>query len=561
MSDKTTVGGVIAVFLEECGVGAAFGVISIHNMPFLDAIGKRRNIRYIPARGEAGAVNMADAYARVGQRLGVAFTSTGVAAGNAAGSLVEAQTAGTPILHITGQIETQHLDKNHSYIHEARDQLTMLKAVSKKAYRVTSPETALDVFKEAVCFALTAPMGPVSVEVPIDIQHALIEWPKSLAPLVIPKLQPEKKEIKELAIKLRKAKRPLIWLGGGARHAGKEVDRLAALGFGVVTSVQGRGVIPEDHPQTLGAFNMYGCIEQFYNSCDAMLIVGSRLRGNETLKYKLNLPSPLYQIDIDNAARNGRPYISDFFVQGDAQISLSDLVDELDGKMEIDPNFAKDLKLARGQAEEFMRSGLSPYEKLLETIQAKAGKDFIWARDVTISNSTWGNRGIFISGPRDGVHALGGGIGQGVQMAIGAAIAAPEKKVFCLVGDGGLQVNIGELATAAQENLNIILILMNSHDYEVIKNIQNAEYGGRQYYSDIFTPDFKGIAESNAWFYRKLNTLTSIEKVFDEALKFDGPSMLEIDMPSIGPFARAFGGPPVKQQNKDLKSQAIGKEG
>ena len=561
MSDKTTVGGVIAVFLEECGVGAAFGVISIHNMPFLDAIGKRRNIRYIPARGEAGAVNMADAYARVGQRLGVAFTSTGVAAGNAAGSLVEAQTAGTPILHITGQIETQHLDKNHSYIHEARDQLTMLKAVSKKAYRVTSPETALDVFKEAVCVALTAPMGPVSVEVPIDIQHALIEWPESLTPLVIPKLQPEQKEIKELAIKLMKAKRPLIWLGGGARHASKEVDRLAALGFGVVTSVQGRGVIPEDHPQTLGAFNMYGCIEQFYNSCDVMLIVGSRLRGNETLKYKLNLPSPLYQIDIDNAARNGRPYISDFFVQGDAQISLSDLVDELDGKMEIDPNFTKDLKLARGQAEEFMRSGLSPYEKLLETIQAKAGKDFIWARDVTISNSTWGNRGIFISGPRDGVHALGGGIGQGVQMAIGAAIAAPEKKVFCLVGDGGLQVNIGELATAAQENLNIILILMNSHDYEVIKNIQNAEYGGRQYYSDIFTPDFKGIAESNAWFYRKLNTLTSIEKVFDEALKFDGPSMLEIDMPSIGPFARAFGGPPVKQQNKDLKSQAIGKEG
>ena len=561
MSDKTTVGGVIAVFLEECGVGAAFGVISIHNMPFLDAIGKRRNIRYIPARGEAGAVNMADAYARVGQRLGVAFTSTGVAAGNAAGSLVEAQTAGTPILHITGQIETQHLDKNHSYIHEARDQLTMLKAVSKKAYRVTSPETALDVFKEAVCVALTAPMGPVSVEVPIDIQHALIEWPESLTPLVIPKLQPKKKEIKELAIKLMKAKRPLIWLGGGARHASKEVDRLAALGFGVVTSVQGRGVIPEDHPQTLGAFNMYGCIEQFYNSCDVMLIVGSRLRGNETLKYKLNLPSPLYQIDIDNAARNGRPYISDFFVQGDAQISLSDLVDELDGKMEIDPNFTKDLKLARGQAEEFMRSGLSPYEKLLETIQAKAGKDFIWARDVTISNSTWGNRGIFISGPRDGVHALGGGIGQGVQMAIGAAIAAPEKKVFCLVGDGGLQVNIGELATAAQENLNIILILMNSHDYEVIKNIQNAEYGGRQYYSDIFTPDFKGIAESNAWFYRKLNTLTSIEKVFDEALKFDGPSMLEIDMPSIGPFARAFGGPPVKQQDKDLKSQAIGKEG
>ena len=560
MSDKTSVGGLVAAFLEECGVGAAFGVISIHNMPFLDAVGKRGKIHYVSARGEAGAVNMADAYARVGQRLGVVFTSTGVAAGNAAGSLVEAQTAGTPILHITGQIETQHLDKNHSFIHEARDQLTMLKAVSKKAYRVDSPKTALSTFKDAVCVALTAPMGPVSVEVPIDIQQALIEWPDSLEPLIIKKLQPEIGKIKELAIKLMRAKRPLIWLGGGARHASKEVARLAMMGFGFVSSVQGRGIISEDHPQTLGAFNMYGCVEEFYNSCDAMLVVGSRLRGNETLKYKLGLPSPLYQIDVDNAARNDRPYIPDYFVQGDSQASLANLADALENKMNIDLDFIKDLQTARAQAEDFLRSGLSPYEKLVDTIQLKAGKDFIWARDVTISNSTWGNRGVFISGSRDGVHALGGGIGQGLQMAIGAAIAAPEKTVFCLVGDGGLQVNIGELATAAQENVNIIMILMNSQNYEVIKNIQNAEYGGRHYYSDIFTPDFKGIAESNKWFYRKLNTLSNVEEIFDEAIKSDLPSILEIDMPSIGPFARAFGGPPVKQKNNHLKIKVNSKE-
>ena len=98
---------------------------------------------------------MADAYARVSQGLGVAFTSTGTAAGNAAGAMVEAQTAGTPVLHITGQIDTPHLDKNHGFIHEARDQLTMLKAVSKAAYRVSQSEEALDVFKEAVQQALT----------------------------------------------------------------------------------------------------------------------------------------------------------------------------------------------------------------------------------------------------------------------------------------------------------------------------------------------------------------------------------------------------------------------
>ena len=111
MSDKATVGEVIAVFLENCGVGATFGVISIHNMPFLDAIGRRGNIRYICARSEAGAINMADGYARVGNRLGVAFSSTGTAAGNASGAMVEALSAGTPLLHITGQVEVRYLDK------------------------------------------------------------------------------------------------------------------------------------------------------------------------------------------------------------------------------------------------------------------------------------------------------------------------------------------------------------------------------------------------------------------------------------------------------------------
>ena len=225
--------------------------------------------------------------------------------------------------------------------------------------------------------------------------------------------------------------------------------------------------------------------------------------------------------------------------------------------MEVDPAFASDLLTTRREAVDFMRSGLVPYDILLDVIQASAGGDFIWARDVTVSNSTWGNRGVYISGPYDGVHALGGGIGQGLQMAIGAAIAAPERKVFCLVGDGGLQVNIGGLATAAQEGVNMVMILMNSHDYEVIKNIQNAEYGGRQYYADIYTPDFNTIAESNGWSYQKLSDLKSARSVFDAAQKTGGAnrlSMIEVDMPSIGAFARAFGGPPVKTPEKILET-------
>lgn len=547
MSDKATVGEVIMAFLEECGVGAAFGVISIHNMPFLDAIGRRGKMRYISARSEPGAVNMADAYARVGARLGVAFTSTGTAAGNASGAMVEAQTAGTSLLHITGQIDLEHVDKEHGFIHEARDQLTMLKAVSKSAWRVTDADDALNVFKQAVRDAMTAPTGPVSVEVPIDIQHTEIDWPTDLSPLPIDVMEPDPVSLDSLAEKLINAKRPMLWLGGGARHAGDAVNRFIEMGFGIVTSTQGRGVVAEDHPATLGAYNIYAPVEEFYDSCDAMLVAGSRLRGNETLKYQLRLPRPLYQIDVDSRAEKDRPYVADHFILGDSDKALNALADRLDGKMNIDPDFISNLQAARAKAEQFLQDGLAPYGELLTAIQSNGGDNFLWVRDVTISNSTWGNRAILINGPRDGVHAAGGGIGQSIQMAIGAAIAEPDKKVFCLAGDGGLQVNIGELATATQEGVRITLILMNSQDYEVIKNIQDAQYGGRRYYSDIFTPDFSAIADSNGWHYEKLSDLANAESTIGNALKSNGSTMIEVDMATIGAYARPFGGPPVKK--------------
>lgn len=242
--NQITVGAAVAEFLEHCDVKAAFGVISIHNMPILDAMFARGKVRFVMARGEAGAGNMADACARSTSSLGVCITSTGPASGNIAGSLVEAYTAGTPLLHITGQIETQYLDKKLSYIHEAPDQLTMLKSVSKAAFRVLSAETCLSTLKAAVQTAMTAPTGPVSVEIPIDIQQALIAMPADLSPLPVAVLAPGEAALDALAEQLAKARRPLLWLGGGARHAGAAVQRLKALGFGIVSTARAAASCP-----------------------------------------------------------------------------------------------------------------------------------------------------------------------------------------------------------------------------------------------------------------------------------------------------------------------------
>ena len=124
------------------------------------------------------------------------------------------------------------------------------------------------------------------------------------------------------------------------------------------------------------------------------------------------------------------PISPDQFVLGDSVQALNALADRLEDKMDIDPAFISDLQAARAKAETFLQEGLAPYGELLTAIQSSGGDDFLWVRDVTISNSTWGNRAILINGPRDGVHAAGGGIGQSIQMAIGAAIAEPDKQNY-----------------------------------------------------------------------------------------------------------------------------------
>lgn len=555
---QVTVGCAIAAFLEQCNVKAAFGVISIHNMPILDAFGEREKIRFVMARGEAGGTNMADSYARTTGGLGVCLTSTGTAAGNAAGAMVEALTAGTPLLHLTGQIETPYLDQSLSYIHEAPDQLSMLKAISKAAFRVRSVDTAISTIKLAVQTALTPPMGPVSVEIPIDIQSALINMPSDLLPLPIPRNTPSAHALDELAVRLLKAQRPMLWVGGGARHASKQIKRLLDLGFGLVTTTQGRGVVPEDDPRSLGAFNLHKPVENFYQTCDAIVVVGSRLRGNETLKYELKLPQTRYRIDADPAAE-GRCYNSEYFVCGDAALALDGLADRLQA-MQVDPTFIGDLQRARETALAGLVDGLGPYSVLVEHLQAAAGRNFNWVRDVTVSNSTWGNRYLRIFDPLAGVHALGGGIGQGLAMgigaAVGAAVTASGKKTFCLAGDGGFILNLGELATAVQEQADMIIILMNDKSYGVIKNIQDVQYGGRRHYVELHTPDYAQLSQSMNLRHARISNLADVAEGLRSALAEPGPFMLEIDMLSIGKFKTAFAGPPVNEEQSEAKTVA-----
>ncbi len=538
------VGDAVAAALADMGVTTAFGVISIHNMPILDAIGRQGRIRFVPARGEAGAMNMADAFARVSRSLGVVITSTGTAAGNAAGSQVEALTAGSPVLHITTQVDREFMDLDRAAIHDVPRQPDMLKAVSKHYVRVREPVGAVDSLLEAAIVALTAPSGPVTLEIPVDVQRLKVPVQKVAGVPVIPLRTPDPRRLDALADMVRQAKRPMLWLGGGARGAVAAATALAQRGFGIVTSTNGRAVVPERHAHSLGAFNMSREAEQIYAGSDLMIVVGSRLRGNETQNNKMRLPR-LVQIDAD-PLQAGRNYPVEFFIAGDARLALEGLLSRLPDKLATDPDFLAAIGAARAAGEAALRKALGPYATLADTLSRRVERGgHPWVRDVTVSNSTFGNRYVIVAEPCLGVHALGGGIGQGIAMGIGAAAARVAAKTIALLGDGGAQLMLGELATAVESRANVIYVMMNDRGYGVIRNIQDAQYQGRRMYADILTPDFALICRAVGLPHTRIARIEDFEPALDCAIAAVGPQMIEIDMTAIGPFGQKFAGPPA----------------
>lgn len=542
---EDTVGDRIARALADIGVTTAFGVISIHNMPILDAIARQGRIRFVPARGEAGAMNMADAYARVSRSLGVVITSTGTAAGNAAGSQVEALTAGSPVLHITTQVDRSFMDRDRAAIHDVPRQPEMLKAISKQYVRAWEPDSAVDALLAAARAALTAPTGPATLEIPVDVQRAPVAGAKRIARLGMQPQAADTALLDELADLVLASRRPLLWVGGGARGAAEAATALVERGFGAVTSTNGRAIVAEDHPHSLGAFNMTPEAQSVYDRADLMLVVGSRLRGNETRNNLMRLPQPLAQVDAD-PCQAGRNYPTDLFIAGDARLVLEGLLARLPERLETQDSFLRSIAEARSKSEAALRDVLGPYQAIADALSETVLRGrHPWVRDVTISNSTFGNRYVRIAAPNLGVHALGGGIGQGIAMGIGAALAEKGAKTIALLGDGGSQLMMGELATAVEAQADVVFVLMNDRGYGVIRNIQDAQYGGRRVYSNILTPDFKLVCLSVGLRHEEVSRAEDFAAALDRALAEAGACMIEVNMTAIGPFLESFAGPPA----------------
>lgn len=533
--------------LVQAGVEVAFGIVSIHNMPIYDAILRDGSIKLICSRGESGAVNMADGYARATGKLGVVITSTGTGAGNAAGSLVEAWAAGVPLLHLTGEVASPYLGTGKGYIHECKDQLSMMSGACKNAVRLRRPEQTAGVVRKAIEEALTAPTGPVSLEIPIDFQSAIIE-DVSIDKVQVDVFKPQLTTvIPEIAIsKILEAHRPVIWAGGGviSANASKELTNLAEiLGAAVITSQSGKGSIPENHEQCIGHFAANESTKEFLRNADLLISVGVRFRGNETSNWKVPVPEEHISIDADFNAIN-RNYKATVGLVGDAKDILSALINKIDEKsISVLPSYIEEVRSLRNEVRGQLRKTLGPFEQFVDGMRETLPRDTILVRDVTVQANVWGSRIFDIYEPRTSIHASGGGIGQGLPTAIGAQLGCPNQKVVLMAGDGGFMVNVGEMVTAAEENLPIIVVLFDDSGYGVLRNIQEAAYG-RQVAVNLLSPDFVKLAESMHFEAARIGSGDEFVNELKKATERRKPTMIVVDMEAVGPMAKPFGGPP-----------------
>jgi acetolactate synthase-1/2/3 large subunit len=281
-----------------------------------------------------------------------------------------------------------------------------------------------------------------------------------------------------------------------------------------------------------------------------ILVVGSHLRSNETRTYTVKLPSNLIRVDAVAAARS-RGYRESEFILGDAASVLDGLAARLAQRPpSLDPEFASDIAKARRAADADLRQQAGDYAAVIEALDRILPQDALWVRDITLSNSIWGNRAPRIRRSRQAIHAMGGGIGMGLPMAIGAALAAAGRKTVALIGDGGFALSLGELATAAENRTDLTILLMNDGGYGVIRNIQDQDYGARRCYTELQAPSFALMAQSLGIRHRLVRDLAEFPAALSEAIGEAGSAIIEIDMPSAGAFGVRFAGPPKAVQSQ-----------
>jgi acetolactate synthase-1/2/3 large subunit len=521
--------------LKQLGVDTVFGIPGGAILPLVDAmVAEHADLRFIVTRHEAAAIHAADGYARVSGRPGVVLVTSGPGGTNVVTGLATAMTDSVPLVVLIGQVPTGLIGTD---AFQEADLFSMTMPIVKHSWRITDPADIARVLEQAVHTATSGRPGPVAIEFPKDMQLAEVSNP-SWHPTPPPPPEASVRALDWARVRslIRRARRPVLYVGGGvtASDTASWVRVMAErYQIPVTTTLMGLGTFPGSHPLSLGMLGMHGTWTANHAMQEADLILALGVRFDDRVTGKVDQFAPRAKIvhaEVDPAeiAKIVRPHV---VLRGDLRCIMPKLARIAEPKTH--PGWLRQLEqwkaehpLKLGDAE----AGLSAPKALAiiarhlrddDPVVTEVGQHQMWAALVVPRGQ-----------PRRFITSGGAGtMGYGFPAAMGAQLGHPQGRVCLLAGDGSFQMNLQEMATLAQYQLPIWVIIINNLGHGMVRQWQDLFHGERRHGVFLLNPDFVKLAEAFGIPGFSVNQAGALEEALAVMERIEGPVVLEVVVP------------------------------
>ena len=517
--------GAVITALEDARVDIVFGLPGVHNLPLWSAF-SASTIRVIGVRHEQAAAYAADGYARATGRPGVALVTTGPGAANAVAATGEAWASGSPVVVVATDIPTS-LRRRGVYrgsLHEVRNQSGLFAEVTKRTFRARAAMDIAPVMRKAIAAAARPPSGPVYVEIPTNL---LTQATEGVASAVVPR-EPvngiDLGSVAHVADLIGSARRPVLWVGGGAVRAGAHtaVAALASrIAAPVLETYAARGIVAPEHPSWVGLPPHVPEAGSLWDDADLVVSIGSDLDGMMTQNWRMQQPSQLVVINING--RDGTKNYSGDVLESDARVACELLAQAIPARSTTAERVwglsaRREKALARVAAEDPVAT------RFLDALATGLPTDTVVCADMCIPGY-WAAAFHPFPAPRRLAYPVGWGtLGFAFPASIGAALGQVGP-TLCICGDGGFLFGVGELATVAQERIPLTALLVDDGGYGMLRFDQERN-GGQSFGLDLVTPDWPSLAGSFGLPAETVTDVDALGRVLHRHVSDPAPSLI-----------------------------------